>query len=215
MKESQSDSLFFCSNFNNINTMKNIAVFCASGSQFIEPFGYLIRDFVTYCKKENVHVVYGGAKVGLMGLLADQCIQENIIITGIIPESILGKELHHAGIENLRITATMYERKNQMYTLSDAFIVLPGSLGTLDELFEVLCLSKLHLHNKVIGILNADHFYDAILHHFNDMIKRGYMDEDVLNYFVIDTDMESLLSKMKAWERPLVSDLDKAVSKLS
>jgi uncharacterized protein (TIGR00730 family) len=195
--------------------MKNIAVFCASGSQFIQPFKYLVHDFVAYCKKENIHVVYGGAKVGLMGLLADQCLQENIPITGIIPESILGKELQHTGIENLRITATMYDRKNQMYQLADAFIVLPGSLGTLDELFEVLCLSKLHLHNKAIGILNADHFYDAILLHFNVMIQKGYMDEDVLHYFVIDTEIERLLNKMKAWERPLVSDLDKAVSKLS
>ena len=195
--------------------MKNIAVFCASGSQFIQPFGYLINDLVSYCKTAEISIVYGGAKVGLMGLLADQCLKENIPITGIIPESILNKELHHSGIEKLRITATMYERKNQMYQLSDAFMVLPGSLGTLDELFEVLCLSKLHLHNKAIGILNADHFYDAILLHFNEMIKKGFMDEDVLKYFVIDTKMEALLDKMKTWERPLLSDLDKAVSKLS
>ena len=191
--------------------MKNIAVFCASGKQFVEPFGYLIDEIVSYCKAQEIEVIYGGAKVGLMGLLADKCISEKVQIKGIIPQNILDKELHHEGIEELRITETMYERKNAMYELSDAFVVLPGSLGTLDELFEVLCLSKLHIHNKAIGILNANHFYDAIFLHFEKMIQGGYMDADVLNYFVVDTEINSLLNKMKQWERPNESDLDKAV----
>jgi uncharacterized protein (TIGR00730 family) len=191
--------------------MKNIAVFCASGKQYIEPFGHLVKELVRYCKKENIGVIYGGAKVGLMGLLADECIEERVPIIGIIPQGILDKELHHEGIEQLTITKTMYERKNGMYELSDAFVVLPGSLGTLDELFEVLCLSKLHIHDKAIGILNFQQFYDSIFAHFDKMIEQGFMDADVKKYFVVDNDIESLLNKMKSWERPKQSDLDKAV----
>ena len=191
--------------------MKNIAVFCASGKQYIEPFGHLVKELVRYCKKENIGVIYGGAKVGLMGFLADECIEERVPIIGIIPQGILDKELHHEGIEQLNITKTMYERKNGMYELSDAFVVLPGSLGTLDELFEVLCLSKLHIHDKAIGILNFQQFYDSIFAHFDKMIEQGFMDADVKNYFVVDNDIESLLNKMKSWERPKQSDLDKAV----
>lgn len=191
--------------------MKNIAVFCASGKQYIEPFDHLVKELVRYCKKENIGVIYGGAKVGLMGLLADECIEERVPIIGIIPQGILDKELHHEGIEQLTITKTMYERKNGMYELSDAFVVLPGSLGTLDELFEVLCLSKLHIHDKAIGILNFQQFYDSIFAHFDKMIEQGFMDADVKNYFVVDNDIESLLNKMKSWERPKQSDLDKAV----
>ncbi len=191
--------------------MKSIAVFCASGKQFIEPFSHLIDELVTYCKKKEITVIYGGAKVGLMGYLADKCLLKDVKITGIIPQNILDKELHHEGIEALRITETMYERKNAMYELSDAFVVLPGSLGTLDEMFEVLCLSKLHIHNKAIGILNANHFYDFIFAHIDKMIDMGFMDEDVKSYFIIETDIENLLDKMKLWERPSESDLDKAV----
>ena len=101
-----------------------------------------------------------------------------------------------------------------MYDLSDAFIVLPGSIGTLDEFFEVLCWSKIHIHEKPIGVFNIDGYYDKLIEFIEEKVAQKLMDADILNYFEIDSDVLNLFNKMRQWERPTHSNLTTEREKL-
>lgn len=195
--------------------MKTICVFCASGKEYITPFSDGVIDFVAYCHQHKISVIYGGAKVGLMGLLADQCIAKNVPITGIITTQIASFELQHDGVIDMHISETMHTRKRHMYDLSDAFVVFPGSIGTLDEFFEVLCWSKLHIHHKAIGIYNLRNYYDGIVQFLQSKIEQNLMDADILDYFVVDDNLDILMQKMTVWRRPTRSNLSQEKEKLN
>ncbi len=193
--------------------MKNICVFCASGKEFITPFQDGVIDLVRYAKANNISFIYGGAKVGLMGLLADSCISGGVPITGIITEQIAQFELQHDGVISMHISANMHTRKKHMYDLSDAFIVLPGSIGTLDEFFEILCWSKLHIHQKPIGVLNLKNYYDTLLQFIHEKIDQQLMDADILDYFVQSSSLDDLMILMQDWKCPKSSNLEKESKK--
>ena len=196
------------------NKLKNICVFCASGKEYIKLFEEGAKKLVVACKKNNIGIIYGGAKVGLMGVIADSCIANNVAITGIITEQIASFELQHEAVKEMHISDNMHTRKKHMYDLSDGFIVLPGSIGTLDEFFEVLCWSKLHIHKKPIGLLNLSHYYDTLLQFIDEKIALNLMDSDIKDYFITEENEEILLSKMYLWKSPMDSNLKKEQSKL-
>jgi uncharacterized protein (TIGR00730 family) len=148
-----------------------------------------------------------------MGLLADTCLQERVPITGIITEHIAQFELQHEGVLSMHISETMHTRKKHMYDISDAFIVLPGSVGTLDEFFEILCWSKLHIHHKAIGVLNLNNYYGTLLQFIQEKIDQKLMDIDILEYFVVASTVDELMGLMKHWEAPKISNLKKEQEK--
>jgi uncharacterized protein (TIGR00730 family) len=142
---------------------KSIAVFCASSDgndPAIYEEAYKVGSFLA---RQQIEVVFGGSRLGLMGQVAKGALDNNGEVTGVIPDFLKTKEVVHTGLTNLITTEDMHGRKLKMHDLSDAFIALPGGFGTLEELFEILTWGQLGLHRKPIGILNSNGYYDDLL----------------------------------------------------
>ena len=123
----------------------------------------------------EVGLVYGGARVGLMGALADAVLASGGKVTGVIPRALVEKEVAHSGLTDLRIVTSMHERKALMADLSDAFVALPGGWGTLDEMFEILTWAQLGLHRKPCGLLNVEGYFDRLLAFLDHIVEEGFV----------------------------------------
>lgn len=149
--------------------MKNICVFCGSKEgrdpAYKESAVRLAREIV----RLGCGLVYGGAKIGIMGILADSVLEAGGQVTGVMVDSLAEKEIAHRNLTTLYCVKTMHERKKKMYDLSDAFICFPGGLGTLDEFFEILTWKQIGLHDKPSAVLNLNGYFDPML----SMIRRG------------------------------------------
>ncbi len=154
---------------------KTIAVFCGSNTGFQEVFLKKTKELAKYLVSQDMKVVYGGGKVGLMGILADEVMRLHGQCIGVIPEFLKAKEVAHDEITEMVITENMHERKLRIYALADAFIALPGGLGTLDELFEVSTWSQLGLHSKPILIYNIDKYYNHLIEQLQKMTDCGFL----------------------------------------
>lgn len=122
-------------------------------------------------------IVYGGGRVGLMGVIADAALAAGGEVIGVIPEALATKEVAHAGVTQLHVVSTMHERKALMADLSDAFVALPGGFGTMDEFCEILTWAQLRIHTKPVGLLNCDGYYDELLALFDKMVREGFVTE--------------------------------------
>jgi uncharacterized protein (TIGR00730 family) len=178
---------------------KRICIFCGSSSggnpiyaRATEVFGRLI------CRR-GIDVVYGGGKVGLMGLLADACLSEGGRVIGVIPQALMDKEVAHLGLTELRVVSSMHERKALMADLSDAFVALPGGYGTWEELFEMLTWSQLGLHRKACGLLNVDGYYDSLLALADEAVTEGFLREVNRDLLLSGKDPERLLEALLNW----------------
>ncbi len=125
--------------------------------------------------RHGVGLIYGGAKVGLMGAVADSCLRGGGRVVGVIPEVLVDKEVAHEGLTELHVTSTMHTRKALMAERADAFLILPGGFGTMEEMFEVLAWQTLDLHAKPIVLLNTAGFYDALLAWLDDAVEAGML----------------------------------------
>ncbi|HLT22533.1 MAG TPA: TIGR00730 family Rossman fold protein [Bacteriovoracaceae bacterium] len=150
-----------------------ICIFCgASSSNDLQVKNYteeLMNDFF----HKDIELVYGGAGIGIMGDLANRLMSLGGKVTGVIPRRLMKKEIAHAGLTELHIVTDMHERKQMMYNLSDAFLVLPGGMGTLDELFEILTWKQLGIHDKPIAILNINNYFDHLISFLDEAQERG------------------------------------------
>lgn len=151
--------------------MKSIAVFCGSGHGNNPLFTDTARELGSILAEKQITLIYGGARVGLMGEVANACLHRGGKVIGVIPEFLSQKELLHEGLTEIFITKSMHERKAKMEELADGFIAIPGGFGTLDELFEILTWAQLGLHSKPIGLINTDQFYTPLLAMLNQMEK--------------------------------------------
>lgn len=176
--------------------MKKICIFC--GSRFGQP-SQLYRDMAVeignQLAQHHLELVYGGASVGLMGLIADTVLEKGGHVTGIIPRSMLLKELAHPQIQELKVVDSMHERKFLMYELSDAFVVLPGGIGTLDEFFEIFTWRQLEYHEKPIALFNYQGFYDPLIKHLEHSVKSGFLDKENLDLIHVADNFGQLLNK--------------------
>src|SRR5262249_19565137 len=143
--------------------MKSIGVFCGSSFGAKPEYTAAAREVGALLARRGIALVYGGGKVGLMGVVADAALAEGGRVIGVIPQLLMKKEVAHAGLTELRVVASMTERKLLMGELSDAFIALPGGIGTLDEFFEVWTWTQLGLQTKACGLLNVDGFFDPLI----------------------------------------------------
>ena len=150
----------------------------------------------------GVELVYGGGRLGLMGLVADAAIAAGGQVIGVIPEFMVQKEVAHTGVSDLRVVQTMHERKALMADLSDGFITLPGGLGTLDELSEILSWAQLGLHVKPCGMLNVDGFFNPYLSFLDDVCARGFMRPEHRSLLLVESSPESLLRSLQAVSPP-------------
>ena len=177
--------------------MKSIAVFCGSS---LGTNGAIVKEAKHLGKviaEKNITLVYGAAKIGIMGAIAKAVIDAKGKTIGVIPEFLKTKEIVNTEITELVVTQNMHDRKIIMYEKSDAFIIIPGGFGTMDEFFEITTWGQLGLHTKPIGILNIDGYYDALIAQCKTMVKWGFLKQENLNAVVIDNTINGLLEKME------------------
>ncbi len=148
---------------------KSLAVFCGSQIGVDACYKQQATELGEFMGKNNITLIYGGGRKGLMGAVADAAMENGGKVIGIIPELLIGWEQQHTGITDLQIVADMHARKKIMYDLCDAAIILPGGYGTLDEMFEMLTWNTLKIHNKKIILLNCNGFYDHLIGHIESM----------------------------------------------
>lgn len=155
--------------------MKAICVFCGANFNGDPALKLAVEQLAELMVSRNITLVYGGGKVGIMGLLADNVMQRGGKAIGIIPQFLMDKEVGHTGLTELHIVENMHQRKQMMNDLCDAIITLPGGIGTLEEFFEVLTWLQLGLHKHPIGLLNVNGFYDALLKQLDVMVEQKFM----------------------------------------
>jgi uncharacterized protein (TIGR00730 family) len=147
-----------------------------------------------------IRCVYGAGNVGLMGALADACLQAGGEVIGVIPHGLVQHEVAHLGLTELRIVDTMHERKAMMADLSDAFFALPGGLGTFEELFEVWTWAQLGIHTKPLGLLNVAGYYDPLIAMVDHGVAEGFLRQKHRQSMIVDTDPEALLRKLAEFQ---------------
>ena len=146
--------------------------------------------------KQEITLVYGAAKIGIMGAVAQASLDQGGKVIGVIPEFLKIKEVVHTGLTELIVNETMHERKMKLQELSDGFITMPGGFGTMEELFEVLTWSQLALHQKPVGMLNVNGFYDDLLSALKNMVDKGFLKQENLEILLVDTSVDGLLEQM-------------------
>ncbi len=176
--------------------MKTVCVFCGSSSGADPAYVGAARLVGKLVAASGVRLVYGGGRVGLMGALADAAIAAGGEVVGVIPKALVDRELAHRGVTDLRVVGSLHERKALMYGMSDAFITLPGGLGTLEEFFEAWTLAQLGLLPKPIGLLEVNGFFTPLLNYLDGVVGSGLIRPDDRQMLLVDSDPESLLRRM-------------------
>lgn len=180
--------------------MQKIAVYC--GSNFGESKAYFeaAQELGRLLAEQNLGLVYGGGKVGLMGTIADAVLAHGGHVTGVIPTFLRELEKAHESLSELIETPDMTVRKQEMIARADAYIAMPGGVGTFEELFEVLSMGQLRLQQKPIGLLDVDGFYQPLLALIEQAITSGFMPESNRTLMVVDSNPQTLLDKMRAYQ---------------
>jgi len=155
--------------------MKSICVFCGANFNGDPLLKQAIDELAEIMVNQHITLVYGGGKVGVMGMMADAIISKGGKAEGVIPQFLMTEEIAHPGLTKLHVVETMHARKQLMSDLSDGFITLPGGLGTMDEFFEVLTWLQLGLHNKPVAILNVNGYYDLLLKQIDVMVEQKFL----------------------------------------
>jgi uncharacterized protein (TIGR00730 family) len=186
-------------------TIKNLCVYCGSNAgnrpDYIEGARALAREMV----RRDIGLVYGGASVGIMGAVADAVLAEGGRAIGIIPESLMRKEIGHHGLTELHVVRSMHERKTMMAERSDGFIALPGGAGTLEELFETWTWAQLGMHQKPCGLLNIAGYYDQLAGFLNHAVQESCIRAEHRAMLIVEEHPAALLDRYAAYTPPTVS----------
>jgi hypothetical protein len=179
--------------------VRSVAVFCGSASGRDGQFAALAADLGRAIAARGWTLVYGGASVGLMGTVADAALEAGGRVVGVIPSMLVNRELAHRGLHDLRVVATMHERKVLMGSLSDMFVALPGGVGTLDELFEMLTWTQLRFHAKPCALLDLDGFYASLVAFLDRAVRDGFVQPACRASLLVGQDPDDLLERCAAW----------------
>lgn len=190
--------------------IKSVCVYCGSNSGSRPAYTQSARELGQILAQRRIRLVYGGGRVGLMGTIADAVLAAGGEVTGVIPESLVAREVAHRGLKDLRIVPSMHQRKALMAELSDAFIALPGGFGTLEEFAEILTWAQLGLHRKPHGIINIDGFYDSLLAFFDHAVAEKFVRQSHRDLVISDPDPARLLDLLATARPP---SLDKWIDK--
>jgi len=174
----------------------SLCVYCGSRPGNSPGFAAMARDVGTWIGQHGGQLVYGGGHNGLMGIIADAALAAGARVVGVIPTALVEKEWAHTGCTELHIVENMHERKRIMAEHADAFLALPGGIGTLEEFFEVWTWRQLGYHNKPIGLLNMDGFYDSLLTFLNSAVKTGFMNEWQMELIRTGSDAQLLMEEL-------------------
>ena len=184
--------------------MKRLCVFCGSSFGGNPIYVKAARDLGNAIAKRNICLVYGGARVGLMGEIASTVIRAKGEVIGVIPKGLVDKEVAHGSLTDLRIVESMHERKSLMAELSDGFIALPGGFGTMEEIFEVITWAQLSFHDKPCGFLNINGYYNDLIKFLDHSVKENFIEPEHRAMIIIDDNPESLLEKFSKYEPPKI-----------
>lgn len=173
--------------------INSLAVFCGSKSGNNPVYTEHAKELGNLLAKNNITLIYGGGSTGIMGAVADSMMENGGKVIGIITKKLVDWEHEHQGITDLSIVDDMHIRKQKMYDLCDAAVILPGGVGTLDEFFEMVTWNQLSIHDKEIYIINSDNFFDPLLKHLERMEKHGFLYESVLQRITVLKEPDELL----------------------
>lgn len=182
-----------------MNKLKSICVYCGANFSGDVKLKAAIEKLAETFVKQQIRLVYGGGSVGVMGVLADSVLALGGLITGVIPQFLLDKEVGHKGLTEMLVTENMHQRKQKMADLSDGFIVLPGGFGTLEEFFEVLTWLQLGLHQKPIGVLNVNGFYNALFAQMDVMVENKFLKQANRDLVYNEAEADILVEKMSGF----------------
>ncbi|NAS13370.1 LOG family protein [Poritiphilus flavus] len=180
--------------------MKSIVVFSGSSEGNDPGILNIAYELGAVLASRQIKLIYGAAKIGVMGRLALGALDQQGEVVGVIPEFLKLKEVVHQDLPELITTETMHERKLAMYELCEGVITLPGGFGTLEELLEILTWSQLGLHQKPVGLLNINGFFDPLLHMFKNMVETGFLKQENHDLLIVENSIEGLLDKMHNYE---------------
>jgi uncharacterized protein (TIGR00730 family) len=184
--------------------IRSLCVFCGSNSGSDPIFANTAHDFGVLLAKSNISLVYGGGHVGLMGIVADAVLTGGGRAIGVIPRMLWDREVGHRSLTELHVVETMHERKAMMASLCDAFVALPGGLGTLEEIFEVWTWAQLGIHHKPLGFLDVVDFYGPLLSFLGRAVDAGFVRAQHRSMAIVDVDPASLLRRLSEYEPPVV-----------
>jgi uncharacterized protein (TIGR00730 family) len=183
-------------------SLRRICVFCGASTGRDPRYRETAEAVGASFARRGIELVYGGGRLGLMGAVADGALAAGGRVTGIIPAGLVDRELAHTGVTDLRVVTTLHERKALMAELSDAFIALPGGLGTLEELAEVLSWAQLELHAKPVGALDVGGFFAPLVAYLDHATKEGFVAPGHRDLLLVDDDLDRLLERFAAWQPP-------------
>lgn len=176
--------------------MRSLCVFCGSNPGSRPIYSETAHQLGASLSRRKISLIYGGARVGLMGRVANAALSAGGTVIGVLPRFMTKKELAHEGLSELVLVDSMHERKALMAERADGFVALPGGYGTLEELFEVLTWSQLALHNKPIGLLNVDGFYEPLIAQIDYAVRDGFLRPGHRELLVVETEVEPLLDRL-------------------
>nr|WP_294233576.1 TIGR00730 family Rossman fold protein [Prosthecobacter sp.] len=192
--------------------LSRICVYCGSNPGNNPAHRAAAYELGAFLASAGHGLVYGGGHVGLMGAVADGALSKGGEVIGVIPKSLMDKELGHGGVTELRVVGSMHERKQMMVDLSDGFIALPGGFGTLDELFETLTWLQLAFHDKPVGLLNVGGFFDGLIDFISHMSQNGFLKPEHAACVLVQSTPAGILEAMSSFRPP---DLGKWIEKLA
>ncbi|HBJ87203.1 MAG TPA: TIGR00730 family Rossman fold protein [Verrucomicrobiales bacterium] len=195
-----------------MSKLRRICVYCGSNAGNDPAHRAAAHALGAFLARSGLGLVYGGGNVGLMGAVADGALSQNGEVIGVIPRSLMEKELGHGGVTELHVVTSMHERKQMMVDLSDGFIALPGGFGTLDELFETLTWLQLSFHDKPVGLLNVGGFFDGLIEFISQMSQSGFLKPEHARCVLVENDPAKLLTAMESFRPP---DLGKWIEKMA
>lgn len=184
--------------------MKRICVFCGSSPGARPEYLQAARELGHALAGKNIGLVYGGAKVGMMGKVAEAVLEKGGEVIGVIPKGLVDKEVAFTGLADLRVVGSMHERKALMADLSDGFIALPGGLGTIEEFLEVVTWAQLGIHPKPCGLLNVEQYYNRLLDFLDHTVNEKFVECEHRSMIMVDENPERLLEKFEVYQPPTI-----------
>ena len=187
-----------------MTTINTICIYCGSSSGRHETYDSAANALAEALVSRNIKLVYGGADIGLMGVVANQVLKLGGEVIGVIPKALALKEVAHKHLTQLHITESMHERKMMMAELSDGFIALPGGIGTLEELFEIWTWAQLGFHNKPCGLLNINGYYDSLIGFLDHVLAEQFVKKEHHAMLLVETNPNTLLDRYSNYQPPAI-----------
>ncbi|MBM7111196.1 LOG family protein YvdD [Brevibacillus laterosporus] len=184
--------------------LKRLAVYCGSSNGASSAYKEGAVQLGKELARRDITLVYGGASVGIMGTVADTVLEEGGKVIGVMPQLLIDREISHQHVTELLIVDSMHERKAKMADLADGFIALPGGPGTLEEFFEIFTWAQIGIHQKPIGLLNINHYYDPLLALFDHMVTEQFLHAKYRSMSIVDSDAKALLDQFESYQAPTV-----------